>query len=124
MKRVRVASLLLVAAFTSFGMSHAEKTVLETFKIVQGQSPCSAVTISVLDKTTSVLKMILFWSGKTKTMEGNLKTFTSGKSYQIQANCVSTRGFTQGANLPYVANGKSIVLTFVDGGFTLRPTKN
>jgi hypothetical protein len=114
----------LLAALLLASMAQAQTSVVSTFKIVQGQSPCSAVTINILDRTTSISKMILFWSGKTKITEGNLKNFTPGKTYQIQATCVSTRGFTQGANLPYTANGKPIVLTFVDGGFTLRPSKN
>ena len=120
MEKIKAASLVLAFMLISLGAAQQSKNPLDTFKVAQGSSPCSAITVNIFDGTRNVMKAIIFWSGKKKPIQDNLNSFVAGRKYSIQATCISSRGFSQGANLDYTASSKSISVTFLDGGFTLK----
>jgi hypothetical protein len=100
--------------------AQATEVKLDTLMVGGAPSPCLAIHANILQGGKSLSQLNLGPTGIIKVQKGETVHFEKGKSYLIQATCISGTTFIQNTGLNFQADGRTIIIQFTDQGFQIK----
>ena len=90
--------------------------------VIDAPSPCLSVRVKVFENTRSRGEVAVFPDGKVTPIggKGAAPSFQKGRSYNLQATCVSTSGVFQNSELNFRAEGRTVMVVFTRNGFQFK----
>lgn len=86
-------------------------------------SPCVSVRVKIMEEGQPRAEVAVMPSGKINLMNGSsasLPSFVKGKTYKLQATCISTARVFQNTELNFKADGRTVMVVFTKSGFQFR----
>ena len=114
----RLALLAGLVACTC--MAAAGEVKLDTLMVSGAASPCLAIRVNIIQDNKSLSELNLGPTGTMKVQKGSVVHFAKGKTYLLQATCISGSNFTQSTGLTFTADGRTVIVQFADNGFQIK----
>ena len=118
LKRMFLGFVLSAAGLVS-GVQ-ATEVKLDTLLVSGAPSPCLAVRVNVIQNGKSLSQLNLGPTGTLKVQRGELVHFAKGRTYLLQATCISGTTFVQNTGLSFMADGRTVIVQFADNGFQIK----
>lgn len=86
-------------------------------------SPCISVRVQVFEEGQPFAEVAVMPDGKVNPVgQKGIPTprFAKGKSYKLQATCVSTANVYQNSELSFKAEGRTVMVVFTKSGFQFK----
>jgi hypothetical protein len=113
-------AVLVAAYITAVPAGLAGEIKLDTLIVSGAPSPCLAVRVNILQGGKSLSQLNLGPTGTLKVQAGTVVHFQKEQTYLLQASCISSSGGHQNAGLSFLADGRTVIVQFVDTGFQIK----
>jgi hypothetical protein len=113
-------AVLVAACITAAPTGLAGEIKLDTLMVSGAPSPCLAVRVNILQAGKSLSQLNLGPTGTSKVQAGTVVHFQKGQTYLLQATCISSSGAHQNSGLSFLADGRTVIVQFVDTGFQIK----
>ncbi len=101
-------------------MAGASEVKLDTLMVSGAASPCLAIRVNIIQDNKSLSELNLGPTGTVKVQKGRVVHFEKGKSYLLQATCISGSSYTQSTGLTFTADGRTVIVQFAENGFQIK----
>ncbi|WP_235183254.1 hypothetical protein [Deinococcus phoenicis] len=108
---------------TACGWGQAANPALDGILAVnEGASPCLAIRVSVLENGKKLQDVSVHPDGRVRPLGPGQPPlhFQKGKTYTLQASCVSGGDTFQNTQFGFQAEGRTLMVVFTKSGFVFR----
>lgn len=122
MKTIPAVGALALSLLVS-GFSDASEVKLDgLLAVIDAPSPCITVQVQVFESDVLKTMVALTPTGQVKPLgkATPIPRFIKGKTYRLQAACVSTKGVFQNTGLNFKADGRTVMVVFTKTGFLVK----
>ena len=113
----------LTISFLVAGFSSAAEVKLDgLLAVIDAPSPCVTVQVQIFESDILKTVVALTPTGQVTPLGKTTPTprFVKGKTYRLQAACVSTKGIFQNTGLSFKADGRTVMVVFTKAGFVIK----